>query len=104
MGRMVFLLHIITTIESSKLACDTGGHCTNYPTWPLPRTNPNVDVLNNSLNYYYALANLMLYYAMMLVCKHKAYNSMFTDVLAVTPYIIKRPDFITVALRAYFVL
>ena len=27
-------------IESSKLACGTGGHCTNYPTWPLPRTNP----------------------------------------------------------------
>ena len=44
-------------IESSKLACDTGGHCTNYPTWPLPRANPNVDVLNNSLNYY-ALADL----------------------------------------------
>ena len=34
-------------IENSKLACDTGGHFTNYPTWPLPRTNPNVDVLNN---------------------------------------------------------
>ena len=47
-------------IEDSKLACDTGGHFTNYPTWPLPRTNPNVDVLNNSLNYY-ALADLMLY-------------------------------------------
>ena len=38
-------------IEGSKLACDTGGHFTNYPTWSLPRTNPNVDVLNNSLNY-----------------------------------------------------
>ena len=47
-------------IEDSKLACDTGGHFTNYPTWPLPRTNPNVDVLNDSLNYY-ALADLMLY-------------------------------------------
>ena len=38
----------IANIEDSKLACDTGGHFTNYPTWPLPRTNPNVDVLNNS--------------------------------------------------------
>ena len=47
-------------IEGSKLACDTGGHFTNYPTWPLPRTNRNVDVWNNSLNYY-ALADLMLY-------------------------------------------
>ena len=50
----------IFPIESRKLACDTGGHCTNYPTWPLPKTNPNVDVLNNSLNYY-ALADLMSY-------------------------------------------
>ena len=61
---------LISIIESSKLACDTGGHCTNYPTWPLPRTSPNVDVtkyfvvdvLNNSLNYY-ALADLMLYWS-----------------------------------------
>ena len=49
-----------TLIEGSKLACDTGGQFTNYPTWLLSRTNPNVDVLNNSLNYY-ALADLMLY-------------------------------------------
>ena len=47
-------------IEGRKLASDTGGHFTNYPSWPLPRTNLNVDVLNNSLNYY-ALADLMLY-------------------------------------------
>ena len=47
-------------IEGSKLACDTGGHFTNYPTWPLPRTNLNVDVLNDSFNFY-ALADLMLY-------------------------------------------
>ena len=47
-------------IEGSKLACDTGGHFINYPTWPLPRTRPNADVLNNSLNYY-ALADLILY-------------------------------------------
>ena len=39
-------------IEGSKLACDTGGHFTKYATWPLSRTNPNVGVLNNSLNYY----------------------------------------------------
>ena len=56
----VIIENMFVSIESSKLACDTGGHCTNYPTWPLPRTNPNVDVLNNSLNYY-ALADLMLY-------------------------------------------
>ena len=49
-----------STIEGSKLACNTGGHFINYPTCPLPRTNPNVDVLNNSLNYY-ALTDLMLY-------------------------------------------
>ena len=48
------------SIDGSKLACDTGGHFTNYPTWPLPRTNPNVDVLNNLLNYY-ELADMMLY-------------------------------------------
>ena len=48
------------SIKGSKLACDTGGHFTNYATWPLPRINPNVDVLNNSFNYY-ALADLMLY-------------------------------------------
>ena len=51
---------VYENIECSKLACDTGGYFTNYPTWPLPRTNPNVYVLNNSLNYY-ALADLMLY-------------------------------------------
>ena len=51
---------LLFIIEGSKLACDTGGHFTNYPTWPLPRTNPNVDILNNSLNYY-ALADLILY-------------------------------------------
>ena len=51
---------IFQSIEGSKLACDTGGHFTNYLTWPLPGTNPNVDVWNNSLNYY-ALADLMLY-------------------------------------------
>ena len=51
---------LLACIENSKLACDTGGHFTNYPTWPLPRTNPNADVLNDSLNYY-ALADLMLY-------------------------------------------
>ena len=51
---------VISDIEGSKLACDTGGHFTKCPTWPLPRTNPNVDILNNSLNYY-ALADLMLY-------------------------------------------
>ena len=72
-------------IEGSKLACDTGGHFTNYPTWPLARTNPNVDVLNNSLNYY-ALADLMLC-RLSVNIKHIS-NSMFTDVLAVTPHII----------------
>ena len=41
----------IEGIERGKLACDTGGHFTNYPIWSLPRTNPNVDVLKNSLNY-----------------------------------------------------
>ena len=69
-------------IEGSKLACDTGGHFTNYPTWPLPRTNPNVDVLNNALNYY-ALADLILY-RLSVNIKH---ITMFTDVLAVTPHI-----------------
>ena len=63
-ARSISLTKIMTVnrphIEGSKLACDTGGHFTNYPTWPLPRTNPNVDVLNNSLNNY-ASANLMLY-------------------------------------------
>ena len=54
------IVGFIPCIEDSELACDTGGHFTNYPTWPLPRTNPNVNVLNNSLNYY-AFADLMLY-------------------------------------------
>ena len=57
---LISYLNSAVSIEDSKLACDTGGHFINYPTWPLPRTNPNVDVLNNSLNYY-ALADLMLY-------------------------------------------
>ena len=39
-------------IETRKLECDTGGHFTNYPIWSLPRTNPNVYILKNSLNYY----------------------------------------------------
>ena len=46
-GRYIIRLRIFFGIEGSKLACDTGGHFTNYPTWPLPRTNPNVDILNN---------------------------------------------------------
>ena len=39
-------------IETLKLPRDTGGYFTNDPTFSLPRTNVNIDVLNNSLNYY----------------------------------------------------
>ena len=89
-GGLQFYSQSRNSIEGSKLACDTGGHFTNYPTWPLPRTNPNVDVLNNSLNYH-ALADLMLY-RLSVNMKH---ITLFTDVLAVTLHIIKRPELIT---------
>ena len=92
--KKMFFGPLIENIEGSKLACDTGGHFTNYPTWPLPRTNPHVDVLNNSLNCYQLLC-FSGYDVIPLVCKHKIYNSMFTDVLAVTPHINKRPELIT---------
>ena len=37
----------IAAIETSKLACDTGGDFTNYTKWPLLRTNFNVVIRSN---------------------------------------------------------